>query len=42
MLEIFNHTESNEDVSVNDQDLRVLSELQLVLIGGGTGDATLC
>ena len=42
MLEILNHTESKEDVSVIDQDLRVLSELQLVLIGGGTGDATLC
>jgi hypothetical protein len=42
MLEILNHTESKEDVSVTDQDLRVLGELQLVLIGGGTGDATLC
>ena len=42
MLEILNQTECKEDASAIDQDLRVLSELQLVLIGGGTGDATLC
>ena len=42
MLEILDQTESNHDIAAVDQDLRVLSELQLLLIGGGTGDATLC
>jgi len=41
MLETLNQCESKKDVRVNDQDLLILSEVQLVLIGGGSGQATL-
>lgn len=42
MLELLDQTESKQETTAIEQDLRALSELQLVLIGGGTGDATLC
>ena len=39
MFEINNEVETKEETS---QDFRSLGELQLALVGGGMGDATLC
>jgi len=41
MLETLIQTEVKDDFRTNDQDLLLLSDLQLVLIGGGSGQATL-